>query len=31
MDTTTLILPGHAGEVDAVANILIRPNSHTNA
>jgi len=31
MDTTTLILPGHTGEVDAVANILIRPNSHTNA
>lgn len=27
MDTTTLILPGHAGEVDAVANILIRPNA----
>lgn len=26
MDTTTLILPGHTGEVDAVANILIRPN-----
>lgn len=26
MDTTTLILPGHSGEVDAVANILIRPN-----
>jgi N-methylhydantoinase A len=27
MDTTTLILPGHTGEVDAVANILIRPNT----
>ena len=27
MDTTTLILPGHTGEVDAVANILIRPNA----
>jgi len=26
MDTTTLILPGHTGEVDSVANILIRPN-----
>ena len=26
MDTTTLILPGHTGEVDAVGNILIRPN-----
>jgi N-methylhydantoinase A len=26
MDTTTLILPGHTGEVDAIANILIRPN-----
>ncbi|MDP1907908.1 MAG: hydantoinase/oxoprolinase family protein, partial [Hyphomicrobium sp.] len=25
MDTTTLILPGHAGEVDAFGNILIRP------
>lgn len=25
MDTTTLILPGHAGKVDAHANILIRP------
>jgi N-methylhydantoinase A len=25
MDTTTLILPGHGGEVDAHANILIRP------
>jgi tRNA threonylcarbamoyl adenosine modification protein (Sua5/YciO/YrdC/YwlC family) len=24
--STTLILPGHTGEVDAVANILIRPN-----
>jgi N-methylhydantoinase A len=27
MDTTTLILPGHMGEVDTVGNILIRPNS----
>ena len=27
MDTTTLILPGHTGEVDTVGNILIRPNS----
>jgi N-methylhydantoinase A len=27
MDTTTLILPGHTGEVDNVGNILIRPNS----
>lgn len=27
MDTTTLILPGHTGEVDRVANILIRPNA----
>ena len=26
MDTTTLILPGHTGEVDTVGNILIRPN-----
>jgi N-methylhydantoinase A len=26
MDTTTLILPGHTGVVDAVGNILIRPN-----
>jgi len=25
MDTTTLILPGHVGEVDAFGNILIRP------
>ena len=25
MDATTLILPGHEGEVDAVGNILIRP------
>ena len=25
MDATTLILPGHDGEVDAVGNILIRP------
>jgi N-methylhydantoinase A len=27
MDTTTLILPGHVGVVDANANILIRPTS----
>ena len=27
MDTTTLVLPGHTGEVDAVGNILIRPNA----
>lgn len=26
MDTTTLILPGHTGQVDTVGNILIRPN-----
>jgi N-methylhydantoinase A len=25
MDTTTLILPGHVGEVDAIGTILIRP------
>ena len=25
MDSTTLILPGHDGEVDTVGNILIRP------
>jgi N-methylhydantoinase A len=25
MDSTTLILPGHAGEVDPVGNIIIRP------
>jgi len=25
MDSTTLILPGHEGEIDAVGNILIRP------
>jgi len=25
MDSTTLILPGHAAEVDAVGNLLIRP------
>jgi len=25
MDSTTLILPGHAGEVDEVGNIIIRP------
>ncbi len=27
MDTTTLILPGHHGTVDAMGNILIRPNA----
>jgi N-methylhydantoinase A len=27
MDTTTLILPGHTGEVDNMGNILIRPNA----
>jgi len=27
MDSTTLILPGHTGEVDRVGNILIRPTS----
>ena len=27
MDTTTLILPGHTGDVDAMGNILIRPNA----
>jgi N-methylhydantoinase A len=27
MDTTTLVLPGHTGEVDRVGNILIRPNA----
>ena len=25
MDSTTLILPGHAGEIDSVGNLLIRP------
>jgi hypothetical protein len=25
MDSTTLILPDHDGEVDTVGNILIRP------
>ncbi len=25
MDSTTLVLPGHAGTVDAVGTILIRP------
>jgi len=25
MDSTTLILPGHAGEVDEIGNIIIRP------
>ena len=25
MDSTTLVLPGHAGEVDSVGNLLIRP------
>jgi N-methylhydantoinase A len=27
MDTTTLILPGHTGEIDRIGNILIRPNA----
>jgi N-methylhydantoinase A len=27
MDSTTLILPGHAGTVDAVGTILIRPSA----
>jgi N-methylhydantoinase A len=27
MDTTTLILPGHTGEIDRIGNILIRPNT----
>ena len=26
MDSTTLILPDHTGEVDAVGNIIIRPD-----
>jgi hypothetical protein len=26
MDTTSLILPGHTGTIDAVGNILIRPD-----
>jgi len=26
MDATTLILPGHTGEVDKLGNILIRPD-----
>ena len=26
MDSTTLVLPGHTGEVDNVGNIIIRPN-----
>jgi N-methylhydantoinase A len=29
MDSTTLILPGHAGEIDAFGNILIRPTQAT--
>jgi N-methylhydantoinase A len=28
MDSTTVILPGHRGNVDALGNILIYPNSH---
>ncbi|HLG87186.1 MAG TPA: hydantoinase/oxoprolinase family protein [Alphaproteobacteria bacterium] len=28
MDTTTLILPGHAGTVDEYGNVLIRPVTH---
>jgi len=31
MDTTTLILPGHSGTVDANANILIRPTTSSEA
>jgi len=27
MDSTTLILPGHVGEIDAVGSILIRPSA----
>jgi len=27
LDSTTLILPGHAGEIDDLGNILIRPLS----
>jgi N-methylhydantoinase A len=27
MDTTTLILPGHTGEIDHAGNILIRPDA----
>lgn len=27
MDTTTLILPGHTGEIDRIGNILIRPDA----
>ncbi len=30
MDSTTLILPGHAGTVDGVGSILIRPTSSNN-
>ena len=28
LDSTTLILPGHQGEIDAIGNILIRPAPH---
>jgi hypothetical protein len=28
MDSTTVILPGHRGHVDAHGNILIYPDSH---
>ena len=31
MDSTTLILPGHAAVVDAVGNLLIWPEGHPNA
>jgi N-methylhydantoinase A len=27
MDSTTLVLPGHAGEVDRYGNLLLRPAS----
>ena len=31
MDSTSLILPGHVGVIDAVGNILIWPVGHENA
>jgi N-methylhydantoinase A len=31
MDSTTVILPGHSGKVDALGNILIYPDSHPAA
>ncbi|MEM1315623.1 MAG: hydantoinase/oxoprolinase family protein [Pseudomonadota bacterium] len=31
MDSTSLILPGHVGVIDAVGNILIWPEGHENA